>query len=48
MSRSIVVSDNTYKLIMRVYSVFRDVFDSLDDFIHVSSSTPPLVNYTAL
>jgi len=33
MSRQITVSDRTYELIMKVYSVFRDVFDSVDDFI---------------
>ena len=33
MSRQITVSESTYRLIMKVYSVFRDVFDSVDDFI---------------
>lgn len=33
MSKQVIVSDSTYKLIMKVYSVFKDVFDSIDEFI---------------
>jgi len=33
MSVQISVSDRTYRLIMRVYSVFKDVFGSVDEFI---------------
>jgi len=36
MSKQVIVSDSTYELIMKVYSMFKDVFGSIDDFLKAS------------